>query len=189
MLLDSVGRVDEIISPTMVSNLFTMGASATVDARQEIPERPTIPNVDVRVLRARLVIEEALELLFAMGISISVRYPEQLKSEPISKLDDLLFLSDGKSAFQLDLDEIVDGACDLIYVAVGTLASCGIPDGPHMAEVCARNDAKFPQGKPIINTETGKFLKPEGWTSPNHDSIFSQQTVNLKTASDEIVHQ
>jgi len=171
------------ISPVMVSNLFTMQCCSDIDQRQAIPPRPTIPPMDTRVLRARLIIEEMLELVEALGVSVTVRFPEAQEGFPqsiqIKTLDDLTVMPSGVSAFHLDLDPLVDACCDLIYVAVGTMASCGIADAPHLNAVTTANDAKFPSGQPIVCAETGKFQKPEGWSAPAHDPIYVKQGANL----------
>ena len=65
------------------------------------------------------------------------------------------------------MEAIIDGCCDTIYVATGTLAVCGVPDLPHLDEVCRANNAKFPGGQGVCNTY-GKYTKPEGWVPPNH---------------------
>lgn len=174
-----------LLSPVARSNLFTMGAAARKDPRQMIPRVYTIPSVEVRVLRARLIMEEAIETCLAMGIEVRARYKDSDKF--FESKDDLLFSpAAGLSAFQLDIGNIIDGCCDTIYVCVGTMCALGAPDVPHLEEVCIRNNAKFPDGVAITD-ENGKFQKPEGWEPPDHDAIITKTTVDLFDASERLV--
>lgn len=155
-------RAFDIISSVQKSNLYTMGIASRTDKRQSIPEKYEMPPVQVRLLRAKLILEEALETVEALGFSVhTVDY-----DGPVDSIN-ALHLYDNKEP---NLDEIIDGCCDLWYVACGTLVSVGAPDIPHLDEVCKCNNAKFQGGVSKIN-ESGKFLKPEGWVGPNHRKI------------------
>lgn len=72
---------------------------------------------------------------------------------------------------KIDLEGIIDGACDLQFVTGGVFAACGVPDVPHLEEVCKANEAKFPNGKAKVNAD-GKYLKPLGWEPPNHKALI-----------------
>ncbi len=163
----TIQNAAKYLSPTALSNLFTMGVAARNDQRQAMPSGYGIPSLMVRELRARLILEEALETVVALGFHI----------KPTAKLvfdmDDVVLLpADGD--YPANLEEVVDGCCDTIYVAVGTLLVCGAADLPHMAAVNHANDSKFPGGVAITNPETGKFQKPPGWQPPHHTAIFAQ---------------
>lgn len=152
-----------VISEVMRSNLYTMGLVSTVDPKRGVGAPYTIPEEETRRLRARLILEEAFETVAALGFDPfvddgRVRFylgMENVKLEP------------GKEP---DLEQIIDGCCDEIYVCTGTLVSCGVPDVPHLREVCRANDSKFPAGRVILDSN-GKFGKPLNWIPPDHATI------------------
>lgn len=174
-----------------------MGVCAPHDIRQEIGEAYSIPPEQTRVLRAKLIFEEAMETIKALGVIVTVSNPPNdlysLFPVTLNKvlLDDkaaLEFIPTG----QPDLEGIIDGVCDLDYVGTGTLACCGVPDQIHREEVCMANERKFPGGKATFN-ESGKFLKPEGWKGPDHLSIMNKPTTQyfdqLRRASRKLMKE
>ena len=159
-----------VLSEVALSNLFTMGACQDKDPRQRIPLNPVVPPYDVRLTRARLTMKEALETIDALGFYVITSM--QLTSDRIAKTDDLEFVEE-----YIDLvheppsfKDIIDGAADSIYVNTGTILSCGVADMPHLRAVCNANEAKFPNGVATLN-DNGKYLKPAGWTPPDHTAI------------------
>ena len=177
-LLDLGAAAKAAISPTMRSNLYTMGVTSKRDARQLLPAVPETRPVEVRKLRAALLLEEALETCRALGFSIL-----PTGHGAIASIEDVRLIDNHAGP---DLEGIVDGCCDAIYVAVGTLAAHGIADVAPMAAVCRANDAKFPGGVALTNPN-GKFLKPQGWQPPAHNAVIQAQTVNLAALSAAIV--
>lgn len=151
-------------SIVMVSNLYTMGVAAKTDSRQAIPGQAMIPDHGTRRLRAQLVLEEALETVHALGFAVFAAD----KSGSGCVVEEVDFIADRPP----NLEQIIDGACDTIYVATGTMAVCGVSDMPHLAEVCKANDRKFPGGVAITNSN-GKFQKPEGWVGPDHKKVMA----------------
>lgn len=67
-----------------------------------------------------------------------------------------------------DLVEVIDGLCDVIYVALGTAVSCGVDLEPFFAEVHRSNMAKV--GGEV--RADGKVLKPPSWTPPDIKGIL-----------------
>lgn len=112
---------------------------------------------------AQNILEEAFETVSALGFKIN-----HLTTDPEGKLKVAALVSHDK---EILLNDIIDGACDTIYVATGAMVGCGVPDMMHLIEVCQANERKFPGGKATINPETGKYLKPEGWTGPDHMKV------------------
>lgn len=182
----------KMLSDVALSNLYTMGAAAAVDPRQFIPSRGyVVPPPEVRILRARLIMEEALETCLALGVGVLL--PVEAEGEWLLDFTSLRFVSREDSLEQLslksaDLEGIIDGCCDTVYVAIGTLMACGVPDLPHLEHVNERNNAKFPGGSAIAN-ENGKFLKPPGWQPPNHEEVRKRLPYepNLMVISGELV--
>jgi predicted HAD superfamily Cof-like phosphohydrolase len=176
-----------VLSSVAMSNLFTMGCSAKTDPRQAVPETPyTMPVLATRILRSRLCVEEVVsELCKALGVGIALNTTESDGSEMgvTVRFEDLEFDACGEP----DMEEAIDACIDGIYVLVGTLCSMGVCDVPHMNIVNYANNAKFPNGEPIINPETGKFQKPPGWKAPEHLKT-TVRMANLKAISDELVN-
>lgn len=149
-----------IVGVVQKSNLFTMRASF-----QKVLSEPGIPDLDTRRLRANVIFEECMETIEALGFTLAYN-----ESGPV-------FVEHTNGP---DLEGIVDGSCDSIYVHIGTLTSCGVVAGPHMKHVCDCNDAKFPDGKGVPHPDVpNKFGKPPGWEQPDHESIWKRQTIDL----------
>ena len=147
---------NEIITPCMASNLITMTICSKQDQRQVIGLPYMIPQEEIRLLRSKLILEEALETIKALGCRVTQENPDaDFEIHPYG---------------DPSLEQIIDGCCDLNYVLTGCLASCGVPDVPHIQEVCRANEDKFPDGKAIFDG-FGKYLKPEGWKAPNHQPL------------------
>jgi len=65
-----------------------------------------------------------------------------------------------------DLIETIDGACDAIYVIIGTLVEAGVDMEPFWDEVQRTNMAKV-EGEPVWRAD-GKLLKPKGLEATGH---------------------
>lgn len=155
------------LSSVAESCLFTMGVASAQDPRQAIPGEYTTPPADVRLLRARLILEEALETVNALGFN--PRTTPHDGSQVDVSMNRIYFEPQATAS----LADIIDGCCDTIYVATGTLCACGAPDLIHLTEVNRANDAKFPGGKATMCEKTGKYLKPEGWQPPDHETVMA----------------
>lgn len=130
-------------------------------ARQEVPDKPTIPSKEVRELRAKLILEEALETIQALGFTVySVEGSVNLANKGWQLAE----------AYHADLEEIIDGCCDIQVVTTGTLSACGVPDKPFQKEVDKNNLAKFGPGHTI--REDGKLVKPPDHKPPQIKEIL-----------------
>lgn len=108
---------------------------------------------DVRLkLRAKLILEEALETVRALGFDIS----RAASADPRRFELELVRVSDP------DWPEIVDGLCDLLYVTFGTAVEGGFSLSGFFAEVHRSNMLKV--GGPVRSD--GKLLKPDTWEPP-----------------------
>lgn len=164
------------ITDCMKSNLITMSICAGHDPRQAVGEPYTIPPHDIRLLRAKLILEETLETIHALGYIVVPVPPVQGEVECQPEFN--YIAHDGGP----DLNGIIDGCCDLNYVLTGTLVSCGVPDAAHIQAVCMANETKFPGGVATFN-ESGKYQKPEGWKGPDHEFVknFQLEDQSLKS--------
>lgn len=158
-----------LTTPVAKSNLFTMRAASKSSHKsavlQVVGEPYTVPSPDVLRLRLKLCFDELFELTKACGFTIYAPQapPDVAVEMQLEEWENLTVKHD----LDHDLEEIIDGACDLIYVATGLLVACGVPDLPHLLEVNRCNDAKFPDGVAIISA-SGRYEKPVGWQPPVH---------------------
>lgn len=111
--------------------------------------------LDVRLkLRARLILEEAVETIEAMGYSVMLYAP--IDGLGPGKIQ---IIENGRGP---DWPEVVDGLCDLMYVTLGVAVEAGFELAPFFSEVHRANMEKI--GGPVCGD--GKLLKPPGWQPP-----------------------
>lgn len=94
---------------------------------QEVKDKPVIPSLEVRKLRAKLILEEALETIKALGFSCvpQTDWREHLVSNNFT------------------LPDIADGIADSLVVLLGTAVACGIDIAPVFEEVMRSNHSKL----------------------------------------------
>lgn len=113
------------------------------------PQEPTWPPYDKRKLRYHLLFEEQCEL--------SAELLPELCGPPS-------FTAGSQDHLAALAKEIVD----VIYVAIGTALSAGIPLEEVWAEVHQSNMAKVdPSIGKVRRRDDGKILKPDGWQKPD----------------------
>jgi len=127
-------------------------------AGHTLPDGPHQPTPEECVLYAKLLLEETLETIEALGVNVRVHGPAWL---PLAMND--LTLEPSKLQ-RFNLPGVVDGAVDTKYVATFILVSCGVPEVPFVEMVDANNLAKFGPGS--WKDETGKVRKPPGHKPP-----------------------
>lgn len=125
------------------------------------------PEMRDRELRAKLIMEEAVETVAAMGFDVTADiWPNDntyLPAEQVAHFE--------KSFVEPDFVEAIDGLCDLLYVVYGAAVAWGIDLGPFFEAVHKANMAKDGGG----NRADGKILKPEGWRPPDIEGILIRQ--------------
>lgn len=112
-------------------------------------------------LRAKLILEEAVETAAALGFHATAELHEPNDADGTCAHFEKQFPDP-------DIEETIDGLCDLLYVTFGTAVAMGIDLDPFFEEVHRANMAKLDGPK----REDGKQLKPEGWQPPNHRAIL-----------------
>ena len=123
---------------------------------------PTVPDAATRILRAKLILEEALETVNALGVTAYIN------GQDIAKTD-LGF----EATHEPNLVEIADGCADVMVVTTGTLIACNIEDRPLLEAVDQNNLAKFGPGHSF--REDGKLIKPPGHKPPDIAEVLRAQ--------------
>lgn len=122
-----------------------------------------------RELRAALILEEALEVVEALGLDAAVMPSNTADMLPHAAKARFKIAGDshafaiGEPRSEPNWAEVIDGLCDLLYVTFGTAVEMGVPLDTFFEAVHRANMAKL--GGPT--REDGKSLKPEGWKPPD----------------------
>lgn len=134
------------------------------------PITPTMPSYPARVLRAKLILEEALETIIkGLGVNLNIGSSSLLTATSECK-DDLNWteLHPG------NLVEIADGAADLKYVICGMELKCGIDGDSVFQEVHESNMTKFIDGS---RRGDGKWVKGPSYKPANVLRVIEAQMV------------
>ena len=104
---------------------------------QEVKERPELPDAETRLLRARLVFEEAVEFVKGCGCTIQLN---AAKGADAAVIDEIKVVLDANGT--PDLVEYVDGCIDQLVVTYGALNAAGLRAQPAWDEVQRSNMSK-----------------------------------------------
>ena len=141
-------------------------------AQQALPSQPTVPSLEVRMLRASLMLEECIETIRdGLGLDIFIKAP----TDHGARLEDVLLAQEAGLWFELhsgDLVCIADGCADTKVVTDGTALACGIDLEPVFAEVHRSNMSKFIDG---TFREDGKYVKGPSYSRAAIKPILIQQ--------------
>lgn len=133
--------------------------------KQPAPDRIALDSVRLE-LRARLIMEEAIETCEALGFELVGNRASFAESSSTMRL---------KRVAEPDWPEVIDGLCDLIYVSLGCAVEMGINLAPFFWEVHKTNLMKTGGPKDPI---TGKVLKPRDWKPPSIEKMLNQLIKN-----------
>ncbi len=133
---------------------------------QEVFDQPADRDEKTRILRARLIMEEALETI-QDGLRVDVATHG---FGPI-EFEDLEFKP---KAGRANLAELADGCADISVVTVGTLSAFGIKDKPLLEEVDNNNLLKL---KTATKDEFGKFVKHPDHPPPDINGVLASQAL------------
>jgi len=141
-----------------------------IAAKQEVKSSPAVPDEKIVRLRAKLVMEEAFELLEALF---------DLESKP--EVKDYYKTLNGnikelieEFPIKVDMVEVADACGDIDYVVEGTRLAFGINGKPIADEVQRTNMAKFGPGSWVRESD-GKQMKPPGWEPPDIAKLLKDQ--------------
>jgi predicted HAD superfamily Cof-like phosphohydrolase len=128
----------------------------------KISENPTMPELKERILRANLILEEALEFIHAMGLYARFQFGEWEIKENFPAKPDLIAAA--------------DAIADLNYVVAGAAVTMGLDTEKLGDEVHRSNMSKvWPDGTVRHRESDGKVLKPPTYSPPNLESIIYPQ--------------
>jgi predicted HAD superfamily Cof-like phosphohydrolase len=107
---------------------------------QEVKDSPELPDAPTRLLRARLVFEEALEFVRACGCTVTTSSNGSGEGRQAPIIDDIVVQLDPSGT--PDFTEYVDGCIDQLVVTYGALNAAGIQAQSAWDEVQRSNMSK-----------------------------------------------
>ena len=107
---------------------------------QQVKESPQLPDPETRLLRARLVFEEALEFVKGCGCTVTRRFAGSNGEDQAAVIDEISVVLDPNG--KPDLVEYVDGCIDQLVVTYGALNAAGVKAQPAWDEVQRSNMSK-----------------------------------------------
>jgi len=123
-------------------------------AKQPVSRKLRVPSPEERILRAKLIYEESMETISALGVDYCLGK----------------FVDAGEDHY--NPQEVLDGACDIAVVTNGTLIACGLytvfPNA--LSRVDQNNLSKFGPGSYL--RDDGKVMKP-----PNYKPVILDDLV------------
>jgi predicted HAD superfamily Cof-like phosphohydrolase len=105
---------------------------------QQVKESPELPDPETRLLRARLVFEEALEFVRGCGCTVTMDSAESNGRAAVIDEINVVLDPEGKP----DFVEYVDGCIDQLVVTYGALNAAGVKAQPGWDEVQRSNMSK-----------------------------------------------
>jgi predicted HAD superfamily Cof-like phosphohydrolase len=94
---------------------------------QEVASKPCIPSLEVRKLRAKLILEECLETIEALGfLVVKGQSSKEVLTLQSYEIDETDIRKPYPKTIEPNLDKIADGCEDLKVVTEGTLVACGL---------------------------------------------------------------
>ena len=147
---------------------------------QQVKESPELPDLHTRLLRARLVFEEAIEFVKGCGCTITMTIAGLNGAEETAVIDDIGVVLDPNG--KPDLAEYVDGCIDQLVVTYGALNAAGVKAQPAWDEVQRSNMSKaWPHDgdwNPILKVHKrpdGKFIKSPTYSPADLRRVIDEQ--------------
>ena len=129
-----------------------------IGAKQAVGFAPRVPSTEERLLRAKLIYEECMETIEALGV------------------DHILgrFIDAGEENY--DPVKVLDGVCDIAVVADGTLVACGLDSVYPEALERVNNNNLTKVGPKARWREDGKLLKPGDYKPVELNDLIEKAT-------------
>jgi predicted HAD superfamily Cof-like phosphohydrolase len=142
-----------------------------------LPSKPQVPDAKMILAQARLVFEETMELLEAVGVKVFVanagevdRHDIELEFDPKRKIN---------------IVEVAKEAADVSVVTIGMLSEFGIADTPVLEEVDANNLGKFDPASGGYLDENRKWRKPANYPKPDILGVLVAQGYQPEVSHEE----
>lgn len=136
---------------------------------EKIKYIPQVPDLETRILRARLMLEEVMETIEkGLGLNILMRSGMANTGKFLVEFCDIEF----EHARTPNIVEVADGLADQEVVNLGTAAVCGIATQTVFAEVMENNMLKLKKG---TIDEFGKLVKPPDHKPPDVEKVLREQ--------------
>jgi predicted HAD superfamily Cof-like phosphohydrolase len=116
---------------------------------QDCPSKPSVPDVAIRALRVKLILEELLELTEASGLKIMHEFGFEINKSSLDKIE----ITENVGT-ETNLVEIADAIADISYVNYGAANAYGIDIKPIEDEVHNSNMTK------LFTEEESEMLDP-----------------------------
>jgi predicted HAD superfamily Cof-like phosphohydrolase len=134
------------------------------NAGQNVPDKFQFMDEETVHLRAKLILEEALETVEAMGMPVY-----GCSTGAGMEIEDWVTdLPPNEDKYV----EVIDGLCDLLYVIYGTFAAMGLDDMPFFSEVHRSNVSKLAD---VSKRDDGKVNKGAGFVPPDLMSVLEEE--------------
>jgi predicted HAD superfamily Cof-like phosphohydrolase len=124
---------------------------------QDCPARPVVPDLQTRILRVRLLLEEVLELTEASGLKIIDSMGFEFNKSLLNGEDSIQIVEN--TELKPDLVEVADAIADISYVNYGAASAYGIDIAPVENEVHSSNMTK------LFTKDEAVTLNPEFYSS------------------------
>lgn len=141
---------------------------------QPVRMKPThIITDQERLLRARLVLEEAIEFVESMGCIVAYK-PNNDEPDMIGVVGDAITALP-LPGVSIDVEKAADALADSLVVVYGSAHTLGIPLDSVFSEVHRSNMSKLGHdGKPLLREDDGKVLKGPQYTPPNVAGVLAR---------------
>lgn len=139
------------------------------------PSTPTMPSLEKRILRAKLMLEECLETIHD-GLGITCRVSHGIGSTTLQTVAEECLAKEARweEIHSGSLVALADGLADQNYVINGTALTAGIDMAPVDEEVHLSNMTKFLDGS---FREDGKYVKGPGYIKPDIARVLNAQSL------------
>jgi len=162
---------------------------------QDCPQKPIVPDLQTRILRVKLLLEEVLELTEASGLKIVDSFGFEFSKKLLTDKDGIQIVENPD--IKPDLVEVADAIADISYVNYGAALAYGIDIEPVEEEVHRSNmtklftkeetfelnptfytvkSVKISEKGYLVKNNDGKVQKSPSYTPANIKSIIFKQT-------------
>lgn len=150
-----------------------------MDGAKQLPQNKfLIPPKEERILRSKLILEEAMEQVEGLGVSLMYNHDD---CHPYFLTEDVISFKDNGD---YDAQKVLDAFCDINVINTGTAITCKFSEillDKSQEAVDNNNLSKLDGPDGPIFREDGKLLKPDGYVSVDKElnQIMDQYYVGI----------